>query len=142
MFNYLDGWLNWNRCKEGFYIKGCDGFPWFQPFALELLNEMLGIFEVMWGLAYKGFDDVGKLLSNTISDGPPTGNNGPEGGACFMDFGQAIKLRGNCTGGVKLFVFLGVEASSLFNVFEKGNKFLRWEVGSLGENFVGVGVLK
>ena len=55
---------------------------------------MLGVFEVMWGLAYKGFDDVGKFLSNTICDGPPTGNNGPKRGACFMDFGQAIELGG------------------------------------------------
>ena len=70
MFDYLDGWLNWNRSEEGFYIKGCDGFPWFQPFDLELLDEMLGIFEVVWGLAYKWFDDVGQLLGNTISDGP------------------------------------------------------------------------
>ena len=55
---------------------------------------MLGIFEVMRGLAYKWFDDMGKLLGNTIGDGRPTGNDGPEQGACFMDFGQAIKLGG------------------------------------------------
>ena len=55
---------------------------------------MLGIFEVMWELAYKGFDDVGKFFGNTIGDGCPTGNNGPEGGACFMGLGQAIKLGG------------------------------------------------
>ena len=88
MFYYLDGRLNWNRCEEGLYIKGCNVFPWFQPFALELLNEVLGVFEVMWGLAYKGFDDVGKLLSNAICDGPPTGNNGPEGGACLWILGR------------------------------------------------------
>ena len=57
-FFYLDGRLNWTRCKEHLYIKGCDGFRWFQPFALEQLNEVLGVLEVMWGLAYKGIDDA------------------------------------------------------------------------------------
>ena len=37
------------------------------------------VFEVMWGLIYKWFDDVGELLGSTISDGPPTGHNGSEG---------------------------------------------------------------
>ena len=72
----------------------------------------------MWGLAYKWFDDIGKLLGNTIGDGPSTGDDGPEGGACLMDFEQAIKLVRDCTSGVKLFVFLGTESSSLFDVFE------------------------
>ena len=94
MFNYLDGGLNWNRGKESLDIKGCDGFPWFQPFALELLDKVLGVFKVVWGLAYQGFDDVGKLLGNPICDGPPTGNNGSEGGACFVDFREAIELVG------------------------------------------------
>ena len=67
---------------------GSNLLPW------ELLDEMLSVFKVMWGLAYKGFDDVGKLLGNTICDGPPTGNNGPEGGTCFVYFGQAIKFGG------------------------------------------------
>ena len=35
-------------------MKGGDDFPWFQLFALELLDKMLGIFEVVEGLAYKG----------------------------------------------------------------------------------------
>ena len=57
----------------------------------------------------------------------------PEGGTCFMYFGQAIKFGGDCTGGVKLFVFLGGEASCLFNVFEKGNEFVfKLGGGSLG----------
>ena len=58
LFYYLDGRLYWDRCKEGLYIIGGDDFPWFQSFALELLDEVLGVIEVMWGLAYKRFFDV------------------------------------------------------------------------------------
>ena len=64
---WMEGWTG-NRCEESLDIKRGDGFPWFQPFALELLNEVLGIFEVVGGLAYWGFDNVGKLLSNPIGD--------------------------------------------------------------------------
>ena len=58
LFDYVDGWLYWNRCKEGLYIIGGDDVPWIQPFALELLDEVLGVFEVVWGLAYKWLDDM------------------------------------------------------------------------------------
>ena len=68
MFNNLDGWLNWDRCEESLDIKGGDGLTWFQLFALELLDEVLGVFEVVRGLAYQGFDDVGELLGNPIGD--------------------------------------------------------------------------
>ena len=68
MFDYLDGLLNWNRGEEGLDIKGGDGFPWFQLFALELLDKMLHVFKVVRELAYKGFYDVGELLSNPIGD--------------------------------------------------------------------------
>ena len=44
--------------KRAFTSKEVMTSPWFQPFALELLDKMLGIFEVVWGLAYKGFNDV------------------------------------------------------------------------------------
>ena len=42
-----------------------------------------------------------------------------------------------------MFVFLGGEASSLFNVFEKGNEFV-FEVGGgvFRKNFISVGILK
>ena len=50
--------------KDVMVSPGSNLLPW------ELLNEVLGVFEVMWGLAYNGFDDVGKLLSNAICDGP------------------------------------------------------------------------
>ena len=59
LLDYVDGGLYWNRCKEVLYIIGGDDVPWFQPFALELLDEVLGIFDMMWGLAYKWFDDMG-----------------------------------------------------------------------------------
>ena len=68
LFNYLDGRLNWDRGEEILDIKGGDGFPWFQLFPLELLDKVLGVFKVVRGLAYKGFDDVGKLLGNPIGD--------------------------------------------------------------------------
>ena len=59
-----------------------------------------------------------------------------------MYFGKAIKFGGDCAGGVKLFVFLGGEASCLFNVLEDCNKFV-FELGSgvFWEQFVCVGVL-
>ena len=40
---------------------------------------MLGVFEVMWRLANKGFDDVGKFFGYPICDGSPTGYYGSEG---------------------------------------------------------------
>ena len=82
------------------------------------------------------------VLGNTICNGPPTGYNGPEGGTCFYVFWAGHKIREDCTGGVKLFVFLGGEASCLFNVFEKGDEFVfKLGGGILGEHFVCVGVL-
>ena len=36
---------------------GGDDVPWCQPFAMKLLDEVLNIFEVMWGLTYQWFDD-------------------------------------------------------------------------------------
>ena len=59
-----------------------------------------------------------------------------------MDFGEAIELGTDCTSGVELLVFMGGKASSLLDVFKKGNEFV-FEVGGgvLGEHFVGVGVL-
>ena len=50
--NYLDGWVDWDRSEQGLDIKGGDDLPWFQLFVLDLLDEMLGIFEMMWGLSY------------------------------------------------------------------------------------------
>ena len=41
---------------------------WFQLFGLELLDEVLGVFKMVRGLTYQGFDDVGELLGNTIGD--------------------------------------------------------------------------
>ena len=72
----------------------------FQLFALYLLNEMLGVFKVMWGLANKGFDDVGEFFGYPICDGPPTGNYGPEGGTSFVNFGKAMEFGWDCTGGI------------------------------------------
>ena len=40
---------------------------------------MLGVSEVMWRLANKGFDDVGEFLGYPICYGPPTGYYGSEG---------------------------------------------------------------
>ena len=48
----------------------------------------------MRGLPYKGFDDVCKFLSNTICDGPPTGNNVPKGFICFVNFGKTKEFGG------------------------------------------------
>ena len=44
--------------NRAFTSKDVMTSPVFQRFALELLDEMLGVFKVVWGFAYKGFDDV------------------------------------------------------------------------------------
>ena len=63
-------------------------------------------------------------------------------GYLFYVFGAGHKIWGDCTGGVKLFVFLGGKASCLFNVFEKGDEFVfKLGGGVFGEHFVCVGVL-
>ena len=64
-------------------------------------------------------------------------------GCLFYEFWVGHKAWGDCTGGVKLFVFLCAEASSLFDVLEKGDEFV-FELGGgvFGKNFIGVGVLK
>ena len=53
VFDYLYGGLYWNRCKEGLYIIGGDDFFRFQPFALELLDEMC-VFKMMWDWPTRG----------------------------------------------------------------------------------------
>ena len=83
--------MNWNRSKESLNIKGGDGFPWFQPFALELLDKVLGVFEVVWGLAYQGFDDVGSSLATPYVMDPLLETMGLRG--CLLcGFGEAIEL--------------------------------------------------
>ena len=44
--------------NRAFTSKEVDDFPWFQLFSLELLDKMLGVFKVVVGVAYKGFDNV------------------------------------------------------------------------------------
>ena len=51
-FDYLYGWFDWNKSIQSLHIKGGDDLPWFQLFTLKLLDEVLCIFEVVWGLAY------------------------------------------------------------------------------------------
>ena len=90
-------------------------------------------FEVVWGLAYQGFDDVGKLLGNPICDGPPTGNNWSEGDACFVDFREAIELGGTALVGYScLYLWVVRPPVCLMSLGRVMSLFLRWEVGSLG----------
>ena len=96
MFDYLYGWLDLHRGKQSLHIKGGDDLPWFQLFTLEMLNEVLYVFEVVWGLAYKGFDDMGKLATPYVLN-PPTGHSGSEGCTCFVNFGKAIEFGGVST---------------------------------------------
>ena len=44
-----------------------------------LLELLMTVFEVMWGLIKQGRGDVGQFLGHPICDGLPTGDNGPEG---------------------------------------------------------------
>ena len=63
---------------------------------------------------------------------------------CLLNvvFWVGHKIWGDSTGGVKLFIFLGGEASCFFNVLEKGNEFV-FKLGGrvFGEHFVCIGVL-
>ena len=65
----MGGWTG-TEVNKAFTSRGGDDLPWFQLFTLELLNEVLCVFEMVWGLAYKGFNNVCKFLGNTICDGP------------------------------------------------------------------------
>ena len=59
-----------------------------------------------------------------------------------MDFGQAIEFGWDGTGGVKLFVFLGTEASCLLDVLEEIDEFVFELWGRVFvEDFVSVGVI-
>ena len=49
-------------------------------------------------------------------------------GYLFCVFWADHKIWVDCTSGIELFVFLGVESSCLFNVFKKGNEFV-FELG-------------
>ena len=64
-------------------------------------------------------------------------------GCLFYGFWAGHRTWGDCTGGIKLFVFWGGKASSLFTVFEKSNEFV-FEMGDgvFRENFINVGILK
>ena len=58
LLDNLYGRKYWYRGEESLEIKGGDDLPWLQPFALELLDEMLGVFEVVGGLTYQWLNDV------------------------------------------------------------------------------------
>ena len=58
LFDNLYGRKYWYRGEEDLDNKGDDDLPWLQPFAVELLDKMLGVFEVVEGLTYQWFDDV------------------------------------------------------------------------------------
>ena len=78
----------------------CDDCPLLQFYLLNLLHKVLGVFEVVWWLAYQEADEACKFFSHPIGDGAPAGHYGPEEGAKFMDFGKAIKHWGDYTGWV------------------------------------------
>ena len=51
-------------------------------------------FNVMGELAYQVLDDAGQLFCHPIGYCFSTGNNGPKGGARFMDFEELIEPGG------------------------------------------------
>ena len=139
MFAYVDGRVHRNWNKKGFDSIICHKLPWSQLYLLDVLYEMLSVFEMVWGLANQGANDVGQLLDHSICDRPPTGHNGPEEGANFLDFGKAIKLRDNCTSGVHFSVTVVTESSLAFDVLECWGKFIFQFVSRvLGDGLVSV----
>ena len=68
----------------------------------------------------------------TPCDGPPTGNNGPEGCTCFVNFGQAIKFRGAALVGYScLYLWVVRPPVCLMSLRREMSLFLSWLVGSL-----------
>ena len=53
-----------------------------------MLYKVLHVFDMVRGLANQRVDDVGQLLSHLICDGPPTGENGPEGVLVLYTLGR------------------------------------------------------
>ena len=62
MFDNTDGKVHRNRGGEGLDITGGHDLPWFQLYFLDVLYEMLGVFEMVWGLANQRTNNVGQLL--------------------------------------------------------------------------------
>ena len=95
---------------------------------------------MVWGLAYKGFDDVCKFLGNTICDGLPTEKYGPKGCTCFVNFGKAIEFGGtalvayNC-----LYLLVLRPPVCLISLRREGHQtmslFLSWLVGFFGSTY-------
>ena len=69
-----------------------------------MFNKVLGIPNMMEGMAYQWSDDAGQLLSYSICNHNSARNNGHEVGAIFLDLGEAIELGRDSAGGVKSFV--------------------------------------
>ena len=72
------------------------------------------MFEVVGRPANQGFDDVGQFFCHPICYGTPTGHYGPEEGANFVDFGQAIKLGGTALMGYSFLFFWLLSPSVCF----------------------------
>ena len=75
-------------------IIGKHGLPWQQLDQLDVINKLLGVFDLVRRLAHQGSDDVNKLLGHPMGDHFPPGYNGPNRSAYFKDFGESIKLGG------------------------------------------------
>ena len=88
---------------------------------------------MLWGLAYKGFDDVCKFFGNTICDETPTGNNGPRRCTYFVNFGKAIKHGGTALVGYNCLHFMMLRPPvCLMSLSREMGLFLSWMVGSFG----------
>ena len=137
MFDYVDERVHGIWSEEGLGIMGSHDLFWLQLYLLHVLS----VFEMVWGLVNQGANDVGQLLGHSICDEPPTGNNGPEGGANFVYFEKAITFRDNCTSRIHFPVTVVTESSLVFDVPACLGKFIFEFVSRiLGDGLVCIGV--
>ena len=70
----MEGFMG-TEVKRALTSSGVITSPSFQLYLLNLLYEVLSVFEIVWGLANQGANDVGQFHGHSICYGPPTGNN-------------------------------------------------------------------
>ena len=97
-----------------------------------MLDKILCVFEVVERLASQWFGDVCQHLCHPICYGIPTGHYGPEVGANFAYFGEAIKLGGTTLVGHSFLHFESLIPPVCFMSFNVCIcLFLSLDVGSL-----------
>ena len=88
MFDYGDGRSHCDTCEEVLHIIRCNALPLTRSGRFDLVHQVLGVPNVMWGMSYKWPKDVGQLLVHPIYNCTPAGHYGPTGLSYLLIIGS------------------------------------------------------